>query len=395
LYGGNNVLPISYMGVTANIPVSVMTSPVSRIVINTAPTKVYVYGDAQFGYLNEDGDYEFNPTDLTGLKFTVYYTDGTSKAFTYDDIDANGNIDGFGYELLYDGYNPAIGQFPVTFSYMGKTVNYSVALQNTSATALAVTKKPVIDQLPKEYAPDFVGLEFTVTFADGTTKVLALTEDNIKYVQSPWTDEPSYEAMFDGYKLIIEPYTDEEGVHYVAYYMGVQCNIQDIIVIKGKDMTSIDLYNVKWNGNGLLIQVNYADGTTDTLKMDAVSYQSWDDGTVSGFGRTKNGLVRYSIRTHTDEDSNPVKYDVSILGFDITANAGAVILGDLNYDGLVNDVDVLALTRYLAYWEGYTTDTINLAAADVNGDGAVNGLDRLILSRHVAGWEGYEVFPAA
>ena len=69
------------------------------------------------------------------------------------------------------------------------------------------------------------------------------------------------------------------------------------------------------------------------------------------------------------------------------------IIGDVNGDGAVNTLDRIALARYLANWEGYSADTIDMTAADVNGDGAVNTLDRIALARHLANWEGYEELP--
>lgn len=47
-------------------------------------------------------------------------------------------------------------------------------------------------------------------------------------------------------------------------------------------------------------------------------------------------------------------------------------------------------STYLASWDEYTKDTIDMKASDLNGDGSVDNLDRLILTRHLANWEGYE-----
>ena len=69
------------------------------------------------------------------------------------------------------------------------------------------------------------------------------------------------------------------------------------------------------------------------------------------------------------------------------------ITGDVNEDGIVNNLDRVALTRYLANWDGYGADSLNLDAADVNSDGVVNNIDRAILTRHLANWDGYESLP--
>jgi hypothetical protein len=70
-----------------------------------------------------------------------------------------------------------------------------------------------------------------------------------------------------------------------------------------------------------------------------------------------------------------------------------VLVGDVNGDGKVNAFDRTALARYLAKWEGYTADTVNLAAADVNADGKVNAFDRTTLARYLAKWEDYKELP--
>jgi len=72
-----------------------------------------------------------------------------------------------------------------------------------------------------------------------------------------------------------------------------------------------------------------------------------------------------------------------------------VIIGDVNSDGLVNNLDRMVLTRYLADWDEYGDDSIDSVAADVNGDGLVNNLDRMVLTRHLADWDGYEELPYA
>lgn len=69
------------------------------------------------------------------------------------------------------------------------------------------------------------------------------------------------------------------------------------------------------------------------------------------------------------------------------------IIGDVNGDGLVNNLDRMVLTRYLADWEEYTENDIDFIAADVNADNLVNNLDRMILTRYLADWSGYESLP--
>ena len=62
---------------------------------------------------------------------------------------------------------------------------------------------------------------------------------------------------------------------------------------------------------------------------------------------------------------------------------GRVMLGDLNYDGKVNAIDLTILRRYLARY----SSEIDIAVADFNGDGKVNTLDLMLLRRFLVGYD--------
>lgn len=110
-------------------------------------------------------------------------------------------------------------------------------------------------------------------------------------------------------------------------------------------------------------------------------------------------LGKYPITVSYDYDNYDV-YNVKaekVKLYSVNGNVEVVdvIIGDVNSDGLVNNLDRLVLTRYLADWDDYGEDSINKIAADVNNDGSVNNLDRMVLTRHLADWEGYEALPCA
>lgn len=95
-------------------------------------------------------------------------------------------------------------------------------------------------------------------------------------------------------------------------------------------------------------------------------------------------------------DAEIMDLDCNLIGFEITNGAvevSDVLIGDVNSDGKVNTLDRVLLARYIANWEGYTEEDIDLVAADVNCDGKVNTLDRVILARYIANWEGYTELP--
>jgi len=78
--------------------------------------------------------------------------------------------------------------------------------------------------------------------------------------------------------------------------------------------------------------------------------------------------------------------------FLINVSGAAVIAGDINGDGVVNNKDVTVLSQFLAGWNVNHVP----ATLDVNGDGAVNTKDASALMRYLAGWDvTLHVTPAA
>ena len=51
------------------------------------------------------------------------------------------------------------------------------------------------------------------------------------------------------------------------------------------------------------------------------------------------------------------------------------------------------MQRYVAEWEGYDENTLDLDLLDLDGDGTVTASDAAILARYLAGWVGYDIIP--
>lgn len=126
--------------------------------------------------------------------------------------------------------------------------------------------------------------------------------------------------------------------------------------------------------SGGKIMVGYTGGTTSEQAMTVDML----DSIVSDETETSVVSIKY----------NNVSSNFRIFVFDY-------LIGDVNGDDELDNLDRLTLTRYLANWDDYGEDAINIDASDVNQDGSVDNLDRLVLTRHLANWEGYDDLPCA
>ena len=227
-------------------------------------------------------------------------------------------------------------------------------------------------------------MELTITYIDGTTKAVILTEENMVYDFAPWQGL-WYQVMIDGYALTIKTYNGQER-RYVANYLGVECDIKDIAFTDSNEIDSIEIDNVSLNGDGMIVKVKYTDGTSETLTIDIVDMYDWSDLHVSfdAYTKTENGLLHYSIETYIDENGKAERYRVCIFDKEIFVEAESVVISNVDGDGAVNNKDVTLLRRYLVGGLDVTIDTV---AADINKDGSVNNKDVTLLRRYlVGGW---------
>lgn len=145
---------------------------------------------------------------------------------------------------------------------------------------------------------------------------------------------------------------------------------------------------------------NYASPYTLCWVNDTAKENFTENGTIVilKFQILDNAVVgNYPISISYDYDNFDIyNIDVEKVKFNTVSGSitvSNVLIGDVNSDGTVNNLDRLVLTRYLANWIDYPESAVNMAAADVNTDGVVNNLDRLILTRHLANWTGYDSLP--
>lgn len=144
--------------------------------------------------------------------------------------------------------------------------------------------------------------------------------------------------------------------------------------------TSVIPYTLTWANDTALENITY-NGQIVVLTFNVLENAQVGTTNITVSYNQEDGIYNFDLQ--------PVIFQVVNGTYEISD----VLVGDVNDDGRVNAFDRTTLARYLAKWDGYTADTINVAAADVNGDGKVNAFDRTILARYLAKWDGYTKLP--
>ncbi len=384
--GDDNYLNVSILGKTAKVPVSVIKSDVQKITVDKAPTKTYIYGDSEYGYMIED-DYYFYPTDLSGIEFTVYYTDGTSEQFDYNDLDylygeyiLNGYVIGFDF-----GYGEAaqVGNTQVTINYKGASDTYNVTLAKSPVASLTIYQEPVKTEYKQGFMPDFIGTILLIEFTDGTSKMVEIMEDTIVNVANEYSSYYRRYIPADDLKIFIDTYYDEndnEAYRFSVLDVYADC---DFITFIDEKIIDVELDNLSYTGEDMLVKVTYNDGTTDSLVLENIWYNDFDSMGCMGIANTENGLLEYYIEMTYDKNGEPEECYVWILGRDITVSLKACITGDVDGDGKVGTTDLANLKLYLA--GANELDEDGLTAADIDCDGKVGTTDLAILKLTLAG----------
>ena len=224
-------------------------------------------------------------------------------------------------------------------------------------------------------------MEITITYLDETSKVVTLTEDNLVYEYHPGWGELTYVVDVDGYNLIIEPYYDED-IYFIAYYMGAQCDIKDIIFTDEKEIVNVVFDRVSWDGDGMVVSITYADETSETIVMDPIAWDGYMDMDYQDtycFSKTEKGLLYYNIETYYDASDKPEKYVVYIFEERYEIKLSDAVVGDINGDMEVTSDDVIELLLHVTMPDVFKIN----ADADFNEDGQITSDDVIDLLLHV------------
>lgn len=386
--GSDNYVTVSYMGKETKLPITVIANPVDHIEVISAPSRVYYYGDEAFGdYYPEDNSYHFYPTDLTGLTVKVYYTNNTSKIFTLKNGERYGELDGYSYSISFngdgDGWESAkIGDFSVTFNYMGHSADYNVTIVESPAESISVTKNPSKTVYNSAFAPIFDGMKITVKYKNGQSKTVTLTAENTSRRFTYVDENTRYDYIYiDGHPLIIKQknYYDINSEFSVSY-LGAKTALKNIFSHETDEVTDVTVTNFNRYTLELSLTVKYKSGKTEALKITGNQINGDYDNYwyIMCYAVTPNGILYFDIQA--DGNYKTDACDIIIFGKSVRVPAKQNIY-DINCDGKADAQDLVLLRTSLLN-SAYTEQNPEL---DINGDGVVNILDLIRLKKYISG----------
>ncbi len=383
--GDDNYAVVEILGKKANVPVSVIKNDVEEIVIDTAPTRRYIYGDSDFGYPSEEG-YWFYPTDLSGIVFTVYYTDGTNKQYTYSDLEEDYGeyyLNGYMLEFNFDDELVEAGTHRVKLIYKGASDTYNVVLEESIVESLDIISNPNKTEFKNGYIPDFIGTKIQINYTDGTSEIVEITSDNLIFYVNEYSGYYERYVLVNGLKLYVDKVYDEYD-NYVYRFSCLDATIYcDSLTFTNEKIESIELDNLSKTGEDMLVTITYNDGTSEVLELENIWYLDFDGIGCFGVANTSNGMLEYYIEMICDDNGEPEEYYVYILEESITVSLKTVISGDVDCDGIVGTTDLAVLKLYLAGATELEGDS--LTAGDLDGDGDVETTDLATLKLMLAG----------
>ena len=363
--GSDNYITIEYAGVTTELPVTVVENPIESITVNSAPTRVYYFGELGFD----------RPDDINGLNFTLNFKDGTKKTYNYTDADEYNCFDGYEYFIRFAD-EEKVGLNDVEFKYMGKTAVYQVEVKESPVESIDIVKMPDIPER-SYYYPDFTSMQLKFNYKDGTSKLIDL--GSVDFHNNLSKNYFGIRFDVDGHEAVIyEGY----GPGYTIKYLGTEKEIDGLEQKEDKYVVSVASENYSAvNPQGTVLKVTYNDDTKEEIKLNKILFmekEHEDDSFCYCMAVTDKGLLRFTI--YTEDSSFGDKNSMDVFGFNIKSAAKT---GDANGDGKIDVLDAANIQKYTASKTELTQAQLN--AADVNGDGSVDILDAAQIQKFAAG----------
>ena len=277
-----NHVTISYENKTTTQAITVSAKTVTKIEVSKNPNKMeYIQ--------NVDS------LDLTGGEITATYSDGSTSKVSMTDNSVK--VTGFD--------NKTVGKNTVTLEYQSKTTSFDVTIvANQNPPSLPVTKIEVsVTPSKTEYVQntdslDLSGGEITVTYSDGTTGKIPMTDSLVKV--------SGFDNRTVGKNTITVEYqskTTTFDITIVASENPPSVSVTKIEVSKNPNKTEYVQNTDSLDLSGGEITVTYDDGSTKKISMT--------DNLVKASGFNNQNIGKNTITI--EYQSKTTSFDVTII----------------------------------------------------------------------------------
>ena len=321
------------------------------------------------------GDGTFEPGSLRGLKLYNYANDAANPAMsTSTPTVYNGRayvgVSGVGQFKAYSGHNiTVIDLTSWRIAYTVRTQGYpqTSALLTTAYEAetgcvyvyffdnFTPGKLRLLRDQPGQTAPDVTTPETIV--AGGQT----VTYDTAPVLFTPSGAQQQY--------AICSPITDESGTIYFkndsAFLMALTSTITKLEITAAPDKTAYR-EGESFDPAGMQITAHYANGYT----RDVTKYVTWSTAPLTAADTRFRLEFPYAMYQNADGKTGVACVKPSVM---LSLTISALAAGDVNGDGVVDDVDAALVYGYVNGRLSLTDE--QLLRADVNVDGLVNQND--------------------
>lgn len=373
--GKDNYITVTYGDASVDLPVTVIDNGIESVSLTKTPDKPYIYGDKAHG--DGDGeDYWFYPHFSDGYEFTVKYDDGTEVTVSeeyYDNETFSGSYPQVGVysNLANPGTNKAY------FAWGGTVIDFDIELVESDVTSIEVLEKPVIPEGLKYY-PDMVGLKLKLNYADGTSKIVTLTEENISYEGDYYM---VYAAEIDGNYLTIEHWNQGE---YRINYKGTDAffDLGSNVAFYINNMSIVD-FDI--DNETVTLSFIYNKNNTEEYRTLQIDLSDADKGindsgaSYNGFVKNEQGVFSYYCSYNKNSNNGLVSYYISLLNDEINGYLFDTA-GDINGDCKIDVRDLVRLKKLIA---DDTTETAS--PADFDGDDRCTATDMAYLRKCILG----------
>ena len=147
-------------------------------------------------------------------------------------------------------------------------------------------------------------------------------------------------------------------------------------MLQGETLTFEYLYGSENNFDFFNFKVN----DSQVLHLSGTNNSNWNSYTYTA---AADGLYTFTWEFTKDSSVNGGIDCVKIDNVEYSGDSSPVLLGDVNGDGVVDNIDAMILIRYTLGLIG--ENGIDLRAADMDGDGAYTSVDAVIIIRIALG----------